>query len=80
MKLPRDVAGDDVVKGLRRVGYEVSRQRGDHVYMTTQRNGEHHVSVPLHNPVKVGTLRGILRTVSIHLELELDELLVNMRL
>jgi predicted RNA binding protein YcfA (HicA-like mRNA interferase family) len=59
MKLPRDVSGSDLVKGLRRVGYEVTRQKGDHVYMTTQVHGEHHVVIPMHNPVKVGTFAAI---------------------
>lgn len=78
MKVPRDASGNDVVNGLRRVGYDVTRQRGDHVYMTTQQNGEHHVAIPLHNPIKVGTLRGILRAVCNHLQLDLEELLTRM--
>jgi hypothetical protein len=31
MKLPRNLSGDDVVKGLRRIGYEQRRQPGGHV-------------------------------------------------
>lgn len=58
----------------------MSRQKGDHVYMTTQRNGEHHVSIPLHNPVKVSTLSGILGAVATHLEISRDELLRQMKL
>lgn len=42
MKLPRDVSGTQLVKALRVLGYEVSRQRGSHVRLTTQRGGEHH--------------------------------------
>jgi predicted RNA binding protein YcfA (HicA-like mRNA interferase family) len=75
MKLPRNVSGDDLVKGLRRVGYETRRQVGDHVRMTTQENGEHHVSVPLHNPLKVGTLSAILMSVASHLRLSREQLL-----
>jgi hypothetical protein len=67
MKLTRDVSGDDLVKGLQRVDHSVTRQKGDYLYMTTQRSGEHHVSIPLHNPMKVGTLSGILRSVATHL-------------
>jgi predicted RNA binding protein YcfA (HicA-like mRNA interferase family) len=80
MKLPRDVSGDDLVKGLRRVGYEVSRRKGDHVYMTTQQNGEHHVCVPLHNPVKTGTLAAILGAVAAHLAMDRDALIKAMKL
>jgi predicted RNA binding protein YcfA (HicA-like mRNA interferase family) len=80
MKLPRDVSGDDLVKGLRRVGYEWTRQKGDHVYMTTQLRGEHHVAIPMHNPIKVGTFAGILGAVSNHLGIERDVLLREMKL
>jgi predicted RNA binding protein YcfA (HicA-like mRNA interferase family) len=80
MKLPRDVSGDDLVKGLRRVGYEPTRQKGDHVYMTTQVNGEHHVAVPMHNPIKVGTFAAILGAVANHLGIERHALIREMKL
>jgi predicted RNA binding protein YcfA (HicA-like mRNA interferase family) len=80
MKLPRDVSGADLVKGLRRVGYEVTRQKGDHVYMTTQLHGEHHAAVPMHNPIKVGTFAAILSAVVNHLRIERDALLREMKL
>lgn len=80
MKLPRNVNGIELVKGLRRIGYEISRQKGDHVYLTTQQNGEHHVAVPLHKPVKVGTLASILSAVGAHLEKDRDALLVELKL
>jgi len=80
MKLPRDVSGADLVKGLRRVGYEITRQKGDHVYMTTHTRGEHHVAVPMHDPIKVGTFTGILAAVTNHLGIERDSLLREMKL
>jgi predicted RNA binding protein YcfA (HicA-like mRNA interferase family) len=80
MKLPRDLRGSELVKGLRRVGYELTRQKGDHVYLTTLQNGEHHVTVPLHDPVRVGTLASILDSVSAHLRMERGELLRAMKL
>ena len=46
MKLPRDVSGSALQLSLRRLGYEVVRQRGSHVRMTTQVNGEHHEVIP----------------------------------
>ena len=42
MKLPRNLNGVDLQKALRRLGYEATRQRGSHVRITTQVNGEHH--------------------------------------
>jgi len=40
MKLPRNLNGADLQKALHRLGYEATRQRGSHVRITTQVNGE----------------------------------------
>lgn len=74
MRLPRDVSGDDLVRALRKYGYEVSRQTGSHIRLTTQRPGEHHVTIPAHGSLRVGTLAGILTDVAAHLGLARDEL------
>ena len=74
MKLPRDVSGPELVKALRVLGYDVSRQKGSHVRVTTPRNGEHHEVVPHHQPIKTGTLSGILKSVAAHHRLKVDEL------
>ena len=75
MKLPRDLSGTDLIKVLKKLGYSVSRQKGSHIRVTTDRNGEHHVTVPDHDPIKVGTLADILKDVADHFGLERDELL-----
>lgn len=80
MKVPRNVSGDELVAGLKRVGYAVTRQKGSHVSMTTSINGEHHVTVPMHNPIKTGTLSGILGSVADHLGITRDELIRKMNL
>ena len=49
MKLPRDVSGPDLVKALHKLGYQVNRQRGSHVRVTTQQGGENHEVVPNHH-------------------------------
>lgn len=67
MRLPRDVSGADLVQALRRLGYEVTRQHGSHLRLTTGVNGTHHVTVPQHRPLKTGTLLGgVLRPVAHH--------------
>lgn len=78
MKLPRDLSGADLVKALALLGYEVSHQTGSHIRLTTQRNGEHHVTVPAHDPIKVGTLNAILRDVAEHTGLTREELLIEL--
>ncbi|MBE9052186.1 type II toxin-antitoxin system HicA family toxin [Nostocales cyanobacterium LEGE 11386] len=75
MKLPRDLSGEDLAKALACFGYVVDRQTGSHIRLTTQMNGEHHITVPAHNPLKVGTLSAILRDVADHFGLNRDELL-----
>ena len=75
MKFPRDLSGRELVKALARLGYEVSHQTGSHIRLTTLRNGEHHVTVPAHDPIKIGTLNAILRDVAEHAGLIREELL-----
>ena len=75
MKLPRDLSGQDLGKSLKKLGYEVSHQTGSHIRLTTQQKGEHHITIPAHNPLKVGTLNTILRNIGNHFELNRDELL-----
>ena len=75
MRLPRDVSGDDLVRALRQYGYVVTRQTGSHMRLTTHANDEHHVTVPKHSSLKVGTLNGILKDVANHLGVDRDELI-----
>ena len=75
MKLPRDVTGRDLTGALRRLGYEISHQTGSHVRLTTRRRGEHHVTIPAHESIRVGTLSAILRDVAQHHHLSRQELL-----
>jgi len=67
MRLPRDISGTQLAKGLAQFGYVITRQTGSHIRLTTQQAGEHHVTVPAHNPVRVGTLNAILSDVAVHL-------------
>ena len=75
MKLPRDLTGLQLVKLLEALGYQVTRQTGSHIRMTTAQNGTHHVTIPAHNPLKMGTLSGILSDIALHFGITKDELL-----
>ena len=75
MKTPRDLSGADLAKALRKLGYTVTRQNGSHLRITTQQGGEHHEVVPNHSPVKLGTLKGILRSVAQHHRMSVAELM-----
>lgn len=75
MRLPRDISGVSLARALRALGYEISRQTGSHIRLTTDVNGEHHLTVPAHDPIKIGTLSGILADIARHHDLRRDELL-----
>ncbi len=75
MKLPRDLSSDDLIKKLSKLGYEITRQTGSHIRVTTSENGTHQITIPAHNPIKIGTLNNILRDVAQHLNLSKNELL-----
>lgn len=74
MRLPRDVSGEELAKLLARYGYQVTRQTGSHLRLTTTLGGEHHITVPLHNPLKAGTLSGILTDVANHVKVPKEAL------
>ena len=68
-KLPV-ASGEQLVKVLRRLGYEIIRQRGSHVRLGKQTEaGEHKITVPLHDELAKGTFNDILVDVSIRLRL-----------
>lgn len=74
MRLPRDVGGMELARKLNRFGYEITRQTGSHIRLTTQQQGDHHVTIPRHEALRVGTLNGILAEVAAHLEISHDQL------
>ena len=74
MRLPRDVTGDELAKALRGLGYDCTRQTGSHMRLTTMEKGEHHLTIPRHNPLRVGTLSGILGDVAAHFGTTRDEI------
>lgn len=75
MRVPRDLSGPELIRRLGRLGYAVTRQSGSHVRLTTTENGEHHVTVPNHDPLRLGTLSSILVAVAAHCGVDRDELL-----
>jgi predicted RNA binding protein YcfA (HicA-like mRNA interferase family) len=66
MRLPRDITGTELAVALKALGYECTRQTGSHMRMTTMEHGEHHVTIPRHNPLRVGTLSAILGDLAEH--------------
>ena len=65
MKLPRNVSGNELIKSLQKIGYIVTRQKGSHLRLTCiLPNGEHHVTIPNHDPIKIVTLSSIISNIA----------------
>jgi predicted RNA binding protein YcfA (HicA-like mRNA interferase family) len=75
MKLPRNCSGLELANKLAGLGYEISRQTGSHIRLTTQQNGEHHITIPRHDPIKVGTFSAVLNDVAKHFLISRDDLI-----
>ncbi len=78
MKLPRDIGGLELAKALARIGYAVSRQSGSHLRLTCAEPAEHHVTIPLHAPLKIGTFAAILAEVAERQSVSREELLTRL--
>ncbi|MBZ5673664.1 MAG: type II toxin-antitoxin system HicA family toxin [Acidobacteriia bacterium] len=64
MKLPRGVPAERVIRALEQLGYRVVRQKGSHIRLRHDSPPVHAITVPLHKPLKTGTLHGILAEVA----------------
>lgn len=73
MRLPRNLSGDDLARSLASLGYQVTRQTGSHMRLTTEQAGQHHLTIPRHDPLRVGTLASILQDVAQHFGWTRDE-------
>lgn len=70
MKTPRDLSGEQLARLLG----QTTRQKGSHLRLTTLDPSEHHITIPNHDPLKVGTLNSILSDISEHLKISKQEL------
>lgn len=75
MRLPRDVSGEDLATRLGRLGYSVTRQTGSHLRLTTGLDGEHHVTIPRHPSLRIGTLSAIAADLARHHHLDREAVL-----
>jgi len=74
MRLPRDLTGAQLIRALSQLGYAATRQTGSHVRLTCESPAQHHITVPLHDPLRIGTLAAILSAVADSRGLTRDEL------
>ena len=64
MRLPRDVSANRLIRALTTLGYQMVRQQGSHIRLRSAGPPSHSVTVPNHDPLKTGTLHGILSEVA----------------
>lgn len=75
-KVPRDISAQELVKILRKYGYIVIRQSGSHIRLTTEiKRSPHSITIPNHNPIKIGTLNNILKDIADYLEIDKNKLI-----
>lgn len=74
MKLPRDLSGRELSKALTKLGYQITRQTGSHLRLTTKEKGEHHITIPNHDSLRIGTLAAILGEISEHFQIKRESL------
>jgi len=58
------VSGERLVHALEKLGYAKIRQKGSHIRLFHQTVTIHSISVPLHDPPRIGTFHGILIEVA----------------
>ena len=76
MKLPRNLDGDELVRRLKRFGYETTRQAGSHIRLTRiSEDGEQQITIPNHAPLRIGTLNSILTDIATQLKMDKETLL-----
>ncbi len=74
-KLPRSLSGQELIKRLKKLGYAPTRHVGSHIRLTTEEKGIHHVTIPDHSPLKIGTLSSILKEIADHFKISKEEIL-----
>ena len=80
MKIPRDLSAQQLIKALKKLGYVQTRQVGSHIRLTYESEGKsNHITIPNHNPIKVGTLNNILNDLSLQLRIPKDQLIEKLK-
>ena len=59
------ISGREVVKALRKLGYEYDRQKGSHIVLRQTVAPHRRVVVPDHDEVAKGTLRSLIRAAGL---------------
>lgn len=74
MKKPRDISTDELIRRLKPFGYAPTRQTGSHIRLTTERKGQHHITVPQKRQLTIGKINAVLWEMVRHFGIERKEL------
>jgi predicted RNA binding protein YcfA (HicA-like mRNA interferase family) len=75
-KIPRDISGRELAKLLNRYKYKIVRETGSHIRLvSTYKQTEHRITIPDHQPTKIGTLNNILNDIAEYLKISKQELI-----
>lgn len=69
------MSGEKLAKLLRRFGFEITRQTGSHIRLTTTIREEIHITIPKHKNLKIRTLNNIISDIANYLEIDKEQLL-----
>jgi predicted RNA binding protein YcfA (HicA-like mRNA interferase family) len=79
VKLSKDISGDELIQVLKKYGYQISRQTGSHIRLTSNiKNTEHHITIPRQKSLKIGTLNNILNDIAAYLEMDKKSLIAEL--
>lgn len=78
MRLPRDISGEELARKLEKNGYSITRQTGSHLRLTTLLLGEHHITIPNHSFLRIGTLSSILNDVAKHFKKTKEQIIIDL--
>ena len=60
-KLPANLSGEEIIKSLSKIGYEIDHQTGSHIILRLNKYPFRRLTVPKHKVLAKGTLRAIIR-------------------
>ena len=70
-KIPRDISGRKLAKLLEKYGYKIIRESASHMRLIAKyKDKEHKITIPDHNPIKIGTLNNILNDIANYLKVD----------
>ncbi len=74
MRWPREISGKERINFVSKIRISLPAPNGSHLRLVTLLQGEHHVTVPNHNSIKIGTLQGIISDVAVHFNKTKEEI------